>query len=315
MQLRKLKDADAMLMYEWMSDADISKMFYKDFLSYSVEDARRFIKESDYEATALHLAIASDEDEYMGTVTLKHIDWENKHAELSIVIRKSAMNRGYAWFATREILDKAFQEMELESVYWCVRKECSKPIAFFDKHGIKEVVDLLDLPEVVKNRYEGIDNLKWYSVLKGDDYTNSVMLDDIEGGRIVKIKTIPTIDSGELSFFESIEDIDFEIKRIYYISKVPEGKKRGFHAHKGLKQIMFCPYGEIEIKLDDGKRRREIILSDPSVAIVIEKPIWREMLWLKKGSVLCVAASDYYDEQDYIRDYAEFILYKEKNRV
>ena len=76
--------------------------------------------------------------------------------------------------------------------------------------------------------------------------------------------------------------------------------------HKELKQLLFCPYGEIRLILDNGSVREEITLNDPSIGVVIDKPIWREMLWLKKDSVLCVAASEYYDEDDYIRDYGEF---------
>jgi dTDP-4-dehydrorhamnose 3,5-epimerase-like enzyme len=122
----------------------------------------------------------------------------------------------------------------------------------------------------------------------------------------VHIKTIPTLNAGELSFFEGTRDIPFEIKRIYFISKVPEGVRRGFHAHKKLKQLLFCPYGCIQLILENQRGREEIELSDPSVGVLIEEPTWREMLWMKKDSVLCVAASDFYTTEDYIRDYEEF---------
>ena len=58
--------------------------------------------------------------------------------------------------------------------------------------------------------------------------------------------------------------------------------------------------------LENNHGREEIELSDPSIGVVIEEPTWREMLWLQKDSVLCVAASDYYEVEDYIRDYEEF---------
>ena len=155
-------------------------------------------------------------------------------------------------------------------------------------------------------------NLKWYSVLKGD------VLDerrDVVGCKIVHINTIPTVDAGELSFFEATHDVTFDIKRIYYISKVPEGTRRGFHAHKKLKQLLFCPYGRIQLVLENEKGREEIELSDPSIGVMIEEPTWREMLWIQKDSVLCVAASDFYDPADYIRNYEDFKKYlKELNR-
>ncbi len=127
--------------------------------------------------------------------------------------------------------------------------------------------------------------------------------------RTIKINTIPTDGSGSLSFFEANRDIPFEIKRIYFISNVPEGKKRGFHAHKTLKQLLFCPYGEIIISLDNGNDKQDILLNDPSIGILIDEPLWREMHWLKESSALCVAASDYYDPNDYIRDYNEYLNY------
>ena len=82
--------------------------------------------------------------------------------------------------------------------------------------------------------------------------------------------------------------------------------RRGFHAHKKLKQLLFCPYGKIQLILENKDSREEIELSDPSIGVIIDKTIWREMLWLEKDSVLCVAASDFYDVNDYIRNYIEF---------
>ncbi|MBO4325218.1 MAG: FdtA/QdtA family cupin domain-containing protein [Lachnospiraceae bacterium] len=198
------------------------------------------------------------------------------------------------------IIQKAFSEYGLESVYWCVLRDNRRAVRFYDKHYFHEV---LDVPKRVLARYEGIENLKWYSVLKGDEFN---VRESVAGCRVIHIKTIPTVNAGELSFFEATKEIPFEIKRIYYISKVPEGVRRGFHAHKKLKQILFCPYGRIQIVLENKEKREEIELSDPSIGVVIEECTWREMLWLQKDSVLCVAASEYYQVEDYIRDYDEF---------
>ena len=126
---------------------------------------------------------------------------------------------------------------------------------------------------------------------------------------LVEIKTIDSGYAGELSFFEASRDVPFEIKRIYYIHGVPYGAQRGGHAHIALKQILFCPYGSIEIILDDGHKRESVLLDDPSKGLVIGPGLWREMVWRQENSVLCVAASEYYDEKDYIRDYAAFIKY------
>ncbi|MEN6471863.1 MAG: FdtA/QdtA family cupin domain-containing protein [Clostridiaceae bacterium] len=124
---------------------------------------------------------------------------------------------------------------------------------------------------------------------------------------ISNIRTIESSSMGSLSFFEGARDLPFVIKRIYYIYDVPKGTCRGGHAHKELSQILFCPYGKVQVTLDDGAGKQVIILDTPDKGLLIGPGLWRDMLWLQSDSVLCVAASDYYDEADYIRDYDEFI--------
>ncbi|MBR0456975.1 MAG: GNAT family N-acetyltransferase [Firmicutes bacterium] len=305
MYLRKLELKDAPLMLEWMHDKSVTQNLRSDFSSKSMEDAESFILWSLEDKNNLNLAIASDEDEYMGTVSLKNI--EDGSAEFAITVRAGAMGRGYSWFGMESIIEKAFDEMGLESVYWCVSRNNERAVRFYDKHNFHEA---LDIPDQVLARYKGVEKLKWYSVLKGDEFN---VRESVSGCKVLHIKTIPTVNAGELSFFEGKREIPFDIKRIYYISKVPEGVRRGFHAHKKLKQLLFCPYGRIQLILENGHGREEIELSDPSIAVVIEECTWREMLWLQKDSVLCVAASDYYTPEDYIRDYEEFHRYISKS--
>lgn len=126
---------------------------------------------------------------------------------------------------------------------------------------------------------------------------------------LINIHTLQTPDLGGLSFFEAQHDIPFPIQRVYYIHGVARGMRRGFHAHKRLQQFLFCPYGRVEIMLDDGRQRTAILLDEPNKGLLLGDTLWREMLWLKDNSVLCVAASDYYDEDDYIRDYQVFLEY------
>lgn len=297
MRLRELKQEDAPLMLLWMHDQNVVSNLHGNFATKTIENCRVFIENSITDEN-IHLAIASDTDEYMGTVSLKNI--ENGSAEFAITVRAEAMGRGYSWFGMEEIIKKAFNELNLESVYWCVSRENTRAVRFYDKHNFHEI---LDVPERVLERYKGIDNLKWYSVLKGDEFNAR---ESVAGCKVIRMKTISTVNAGELSFFEATHDIPFDIKRIYYISKVPEGVRRGFHAHKELKQLLFCPYGRIQLVLENKNGREEIELSDPSIGVVIEECTWREMLWLQKDSVLCVAASDYYKTEDYIRDYLNF---------
>lgn len=303
MYLRKLESKDADLMLEWMHDEDVINKLKGNFLSKTKLDVLNFIFNSKDTSNNLHLAICSDTDEYMGTVSLKHIDHLKKCAEFAIAVRKKAMTCGYSWFGMEEIIKHAFEVLGLECVYWCVSKKNVRAVRFYEKHCFHEV---FDIPKDVLDRYGNTEDLKWYSVLKGDRLVNRK---SIVGCRIIKINTVASVGVGELSFFDDNNDVNFKIKRIYYISKVPEGSRRGFHAHKNLKQLLFCPYGRIQLVLENEYGRKEIELSDPSIGIIIDKPTWREMVWLQKDSVLCVAASDYYDEKDYIRDYRNFKEY------
>jgi len=123
---------------------------------------------------------------------------------------------------------------------------------------------------------------------------------------VIPISTIETPEKGYLSFFEGCHDINFKIKRIFYIYGVAKGTERGGHAHKTSKQFLFCPFGSIKVIADDGHKKLEYILSNPSFGLLFESRIWLDLQWLATDSVLCVASSEYYDENDYIRDYTEF---------
>ena len=312
MRLRILELRDAPLMLEWMHDESVVNNLSTDFSSKTIDDCKSFIEHARKMVNEIneggngdyHLAIVSDEDEYMGTVSLKHINHESEDAEFAITVRKVAMSKGYSWFGMVELIRVGFEELNLKAIYWCVSEKNLRACRFYDKHQFHIA---LDIPQRISSRYTGTPYLRWYAVLPGDDYANEALRrGTVAGCKVITIKTIPTVNAGELSFFEGSRDISFEIKRIYYISKVREGVRRGFHAHKELKQLLFCPYGRIQLILDNGIQREEITLSDPSVGVVIDKPTWREMLWLQNDSVLCVAASDYYRADDYVRNYDEF---------
>ena len=118
MLLRRLELKDAPLMLEWMHDKNVTNNLRTDFASKTLQDAEGFIRWSWDDRENVNLAIVPDEDEYMGTVSLKHI--EDGSAEFAITVRAEAMGRGYSWFGMESIIEKAFNEYGLESVYWCV---------------------------------------------------------------------------------------------------------------------------------------------------------------------------------------------------
>ena len=127
---------------------------------------------------------------------------------------------------------------------------------------------------------------------------------------VIELPVRATDGLGSLSFLEAGTDTAFPINRIYYIYDVPVGTQRGGHAHKRLQQLLFCPNGSIEILLTDGQNRASVMLDKPSKALLIGPGLWRDMLWHTDRAVLCVAASEHYDESDYIRSYEAFLQYK-----
>lgn len=123
--------------------------------------------------------------------------------------------------------------------------------------------------------------------------------------RLQKFHTIGD-KRGYLVSLEENRNIPFSIKRVYYIYGTND-QPRGFHAHKELQQILVCVSGSCKVKLDDGKSQSVYTLSAANEGLFVDKMIWREMYDFSNNCVLLVLASNYYDEEDYIRDYEEFL--------
>jgi len=121
-------------------------------------------------------------------------------------------------------------------------------------------------------------------------------------------------DRGTLIALEQMINVPFEIKRVYYMYNAVPGVRRGFHAHKQLKQILVCVKGSCKILLDDGTEKVEVCLDEPNKGLIIESHLWREMFDFSDDAVLMVLASELYDEADYIRNYEEFIEYVKENQ-
>ena len=113
-------------------------------------------------------------------------------------------------------------------------------------------------------------------------------------------------ERGSLVAVEGAKTIPFDIKRIYYIFGTQSNITRGLHGHLILKQVMFCITGSCKILLDDGDKRESVLLDSPTRGLLVEGLVWREMNQFSSDCVLLVLANDYFDENDYIRDYNEF---------
>ncbi len=114
-------------------------------------------------------------------------------------------------------------------------------------------------------------------------------------------------DRGMLVALEEYKDIPFEIKRVYYMYDTKKDVHRGFHAHKSLEQILICIHGSCKVLLDNGTEKKIVSLEKPYEGLYIANNMWREMYDFSEDAVLMVLASEYYKEEDYIRDYNEFL--------
>lgn len=124
-----------------------------------------------------------------------------------------------------------------------------------------------------------------------------------------KLVVLPRFDDerGSLSFVEAGNHVPFEFKRIYYIYEMREGAGRGAHAHKALHQLMIPMAGSFDVVLDDSRRTRRVHLSSPNEALYIRPMIWRDLENFSAGAVCMVIASMEYDEDDYFRNYDDFV--------
>lgn len=114
-------------------------------------------------------------------------------------------------------------------------------------------------------------------------------------------------ERGMLVALEEFGDIPFEIKRVYFMYDTKKDVHRGFHAHKSLEQILICIHGSCKVLLDSGKEKKIVSLEKPYEGLYVANNMWREMYDFSEDAVLMVLASDIYREEDYIRDYEEFL--------
>ncbi|PRA28251.1 sugar 3,4-ketoisomerase [Pseudomonas poae] len=114
-------------------------------------------------------------------------------------------------------------------------------------------------------------------------------------------------ERGQLVVLEAMKNVPFEIKRVYYLTGTKAGVPRGFHAHKELVQVAVCVSGKCLMIMDDGVKKEKVWMSSPSQGVLIDRMMWHEMHEFSADCVLLVIASELYDENDYIRSYADFV--------
>lgn len=126
-----------------------------------------------------------------------------------------------------------------------------------------------------------------------------------EIGRIIQLPKIEDA-RGNLTFIEENRHVPFEIKRVYYLYDVPGGESRGGHAHKQLHQFIIAATGSFDVILDGGSSQERYNLNRSYYGLYIPPMVWREIDNFSSGSVCLVLVSDYFDEEDYIREHEVF---------
>lgn len=122
---------------------------------------------------------------------------------------------------------------------------------------------------------------------------------------LIAIPKIPDT-RGNLSVIEN-NLIPFEIKRVYYLYDVPAGAERGGHAHIEQKEFLIALSGSFDVILNDGQTEKKVTLNKPYEGLLISEGIWRELKNFSSGSVCLVLASAVFEEQDYIRDFQNYV--------
>lgn len=117
---------------------------------------------------------------------------------------------------------------------------------------------------------------------------------------------------GNLTVVENGITLPFDVKRVYYLYDVPGGESRGSHAHRELSQLIVAASGSFKVTLDDGRVRRSFFLNRPYQGLLVRPGLWRDLDDFSSGAVCMVLASEVYKAEDYIRDYDEFLRFRQE---
>lgn len=302
--LRQLKIKDAPLILEWMHDLELAKNFRQDFSRFTLVQEEEFIRSTWKNKSNLHLAVVDEHDEYLGGISLKHISIEDRNAEYAIAMRKKAIGSNIAFQATQCLLEIAFLEKKLHKIYLNVLSNNVRARKFYEKAGFvyegesKEQIFINDQP----------CDLAWYGITANQWQNHSPKVS-------YQMLEFPQLgdDRGHLVVVESLKNIPFIVKRVFYIYGSDQNVVRGQHANRRSEFVLINVCGTSKVKIDDGHSQTVVELNHPHQGIYLNKMIWKDMFDFSSDSILLCLSSENYDDNEYIRDYQQY-LKEVKNR-
>ncbi len=128
---------------------------------------------------------------------------------------------------------------------------------------------------------------------------------------VIELPKIETV-GGNITPVHPQINVPFDIKRVFYSYDIPGGEARGAHAHKECHQFLIAASGAYEVLLDDGVNKRTVLLNRPFYGLHIPPGIWASEQAFSSGSICLVLASHGYIEEDYIRNYEDYLEYIKK---
>ncbi len=129
----------------------------------------------------------------------------------------------------------------------------------------------------------------------------------------VRMLDLPKVSNraGNITAINGNVELPFDINRVFYLYDIPGGESRGAHAHRECFQFLVAAGGSFFVTVDDGEKKEQFFLSQPYRGLLIPPGIWASEIDFSSGATCLVLASHSYDEQDYVRDYDEFLQLKE----
>lgn len=142
----------------------------------------------------------------------------------------------------------------------------------------------------------------------------SKQLSSIYNCNVIELPKIHNI-AGNITIIQNGLTQPFDVKRVFYLYDVPGGSDRGAHAHKNLEQLIIAASGSFDVVLDDGTNKKVVELNRPYYALYVKPGIWGDIINFSSGAICLVLASEKFENDDYLRDYQEFIMFRKESKI